>query len=41
MRATLYEIETHWSITDLQDAHAALDMIEDVEAQARIEAEVK
>ena len=41
MRATLQEIETHWSITDLQDAHAALDLIEDAEALARIEAERK
>lgn len=41
MRATLQEIEVHWSVTDLQDAHAALDLIEDAEAQARIEAEAK
>jgi hypothetical protein len=37
----LAEIETHWSLTDLQDHHAALDLLEDFEARARIEAESK
>jgi hypothetical protein len=38
MRVTLHEVETHWSITDLQDAHAMLDMLEDAEAQQHLEA---
>jgi hypothetical protein len=40
VRATLQEIELHWSITDLQDAHATIDLFEDAAAQARIESEV-
>jgi predicted transposase YbfD/YdcC len=29
LRATLHEIEEHWTIEDVQQAHLALDLIED------------
>jgi hypothetical protein len=41
MRTTLVELETHWSLTDLQDAHATLDLIEDAETEAYLEAKAK
>lgn len=31
MAVTLIEIETQWSITDVWDAHQALDILEDLE----------
>ena len=31
MTVSLIEIETHWSITDVWDAHQALDILEDLE----------
>jgi hypothetical protein len=31
--ATLQEIETHWSIDDLADAHEALDIQQEAEAK--------
>jgi hypothetical protein len=30
-RATLFEIETHWSLDDLAEAHLALDVIDELE----------
>jgi hypothetical protein len=32
--ATLHEIESHWSIDDLADAHEALDIRQEAEAKA-------
>ncbi len=32
--ATLYEVETHWSIDDLADAHEALDIKQEAQAKA-------
>jgi hypothetical protein len=32
--ATLEEIESHWSIDDLADAHEALDIQQEAEARA-------
>lgn len=32
--ATLHEIDTHWSIDDLADAHEALDIKTEAEAKA-------
>lgn len=29
LHATLFEVETHWSINDLADAHEALDELEE------------
>jgi hypothetical protein len=34
-RATLREIETHWSLEDLLDAHMAIDLREELEHEAR------
>ncbi len=36
--ATLQEIETHWSIDDLADAHEALDLKTALETAARARA---
>jgi len=32
-RATLHEIETHWSLDDLMDAHVALDVVDALAAE--------
>lgn len=39
--ATLQEIETHWSIDDLADAHEALDLKATLEIAARARARGK
>ncbi len=39
--ATLQEIETHWSIDDLADAHEALDLKTSLETAARARARGK
>lgn len=39
--ATLQEIETHWSIDDLADAHEALDLKTALETAARARARGK
>jgi hypothetical protein len=38
MNATLQEIETHWSIDDVQDAHIALDLRDSLERKAHKQA---
>jgi hypothetical protein len=32
---TLHELDTHWSLADLADAHAALDLRDELERKAR------
>jgi hypothetical protein len=34
IRVSLFEIETHWSIDDLQDAHLLLDAFDDAQRKA-------
>jgi len=36
---TLHELETHWSLDDMLDAHDALDLFDALEADAQREAE--
>ena len=36
--ATLEEIETHWSLTDMLDAHEALDIMDEMETYANKQA---
>jgi len=38
MTATLYEIETHWSLADLAQAHQALDLRDELSRRATEEA---
>jgi|GraSoiStandDraft_4_1057263.scaffolds.fasta_scaffold3072994_1 hypothetical protein len=41
MKDSLAEITNDWSLADLQDAHATLDLIEDEQARAALEAPMR
>jgi hypothetical protein len=41
MSITLHEIESHWSIDDVQDAHIALDLRDSLERKANKQAKGK
>jgi hypothetical protein len=40
MKDSKAEIESTWSLADLCDAHATLDLIEDEQARAALEARI-